>query len=176
MTNATDTREAAPHVELRPAAPEDYEFLLDVYASTREDELAQVPWDDATKRAFCRQQYDAQKTEYDERYPDADYDVILLDGQPAGRIWVGRDDEEIRLLDIAVLPWAQRRGVGTLLVTRLIEEARTSNKRLRHMVFVLNEGARRLYERLGFVVFEEAGAYLHMEWRPAADAATPTGE
>jgi ribosomal protein S18 acetylase RimI-like enzyme len=170
---ATNTKPAAPRAELRPAAPEDYEFLLDVYASTRADELAQVPWDDATKRAFCRQQYDAQKAEYDARFPRAQYDVILLDGRPAGRIWVARGGEEIRLLDIALLPWARRRGVGSLLVGELIEEARSTGERLRHMVFVLNDGARRLYERLGFVVFEEAGAYLHMEWRPAADAATP---
>ncbi len=160
---AADGRE----VTLRPAGPEDYEELVRVYASTRADELAQVTWwDDAQKLAFCRQQYDAQKAEYDSRFPDAQYDVVLLDGRTAGRLWVGRGEEEIRLLDIAVLPWAQRQGVGTAIVKSLIEEARSSGKRLRHMVFVMNEGARRLYERLGFVVFEEAGgAYLHMEWR-----------
>jgi ribosomal protein S18 acetylase RimI-like enzyme len=158
-------------VALRPATPEDYEELVGVYASTRADELAQVTWwDDAQKLAFCRMQYDAQKKEYDARYPDAQYDLILLEGRTAGRYWVGRGAEEIRLLDIALLPWAQGQGVGTVLVRALIEEARASGKRLRHMVFVMNEGARRLYERLGFVVFEEVGgAYLHMEWRPGSD-------
>ena len=121
---------------------------------------------DEQKLAFCRMQYDAQKKEYDARFPDAQYDLILLEGRTAGRFWVGRGEEEIRLLDIIVLPWAQGQGVGTALVRALIEEARASGKRLRHMVFVMNEGARRLYERLGFVVFEEVGgAYLHMEWR-----------
>ena len=156
---------------LRPATAEDYEELVGVYASTRAEELAQVTWwDDAQKLAFCRMQYDSQKAEYDVRYPDAQYDLILLEGRPAGRLWVGRDAEEIRLLDIALLPWAQGQGIGTALVLTLIGEARASGKRLRHMVFVMNEGARRLYERLGFVVFEEAGgAYLHMEWRPTSD-------
>ena len=156
---------------LRPAAEDDYEDLVRVYASTRADELAQVTWwDDEQKLAFCRMQYDAQKKEYDARYPDAQYDLILLDGRTAGRLWVGRGEEETRLLDIIVLPWAQGQGVGTALVRTLIEEARASGKRLRHMVFVMNEGARRLYERLGFVVFEEVGgAYLHMEWRREGD-------
>ena len=154
-------------VALRPVTPEDYEEMVGVYASTRADELAQVTWwDDAQKLAFCRMQYDAQKSEYDARFPEAQYDVILLDGRTAGRLWVGRAGEEIRLLDIALLPWARGQGVGTELVRMLIEEARASGRRLRHMVFVMNEGARRLYERLGFVVFEEAGAYLHMEWVP----------
>jgi ribosomal protein S18 acetylase RimI-like enzyme len=163
--------EGGREVALSPATPEAYEDLVGVYASTRAAELAQVTWwDDAQKLAFCRMQYDAQKAEYDARYPDAQYDVILLEGRTAGRFWVGRGEDEIRLLDIALLPWAQGQGVGTVLVRSLIEEARASGKRLRHMVFVMNEGARRLYERLGFVVFEEVGGtYLHMEWRPESD-------
>ncbi|HEX8501249.1 MAG TPA: GNAT family N-acetyltransferase [Pyrinomonadaceae bacterium] len=154
-------------VALRPVTADDYEELVGIYASTRAAELAQVTWwDDAQKLAFCRMQYHAQKTEYDARYPGAQHDLILLEGRTAGRLWVGRDGEEIHMLDVTVLPWAQGQGVGTALVRGLIEEARASGKKLRHMVFVMNEGARRLYERLGFVVFEEVGGtHLHMEWR-----------
>ena len=154
-------------VVLRPAAEADHEELVRVYASTRAAELAQVTWwDDGQKLAFCRAQYDAQKEEYDARFPDAEYDLILLDGRAVGRIWVGRAADEIRLLDIALLPEAQRRGVGAALVGALIEEARASGKRLRHMVFMLNTDALRFYERLGFRVFVDVGGYLHMEWSP----------
>jgi len=153
-------------VELRPVTDADDEFLLSVYASTREEELSQVAWAEGQKEAFLRQQFDAQRREYGARFPDARYDVILLDGRPAGRIWVGSDDRQIRLLDIAVLPEAQNRGVGTALLRDLIEEARRAGKKLRHMVFVLNPDATRFYERLGFVVIEDHGAYKHMEWRP----------
>ena len=156
---------------LWPATAEDYEEMVRVYASTRADELAQVTWwDDAQRLAFCRAQYEAQKGEYDARFPDAEYDVIVLEGRTAGRVWVGRDEQEIRLLDIALLPWAQNRGVGTAVFGRLIEEARASGRRLRHMVFVLNLDALRFYERLGFVVFEDLGGYKHMEWRPGTAA------
>lgn len=153
-------------VSLRPATEEDYEDLVRVYASTRAPELAQVTWwDEGQKLAFCRAQYDAQKAEYSARFPDAEYDVILLDGRTAGRIWIGRAADEIRLLDIALLPEAQRQGIGAVLVGSLIEEARSTGKRLRHMVFMLNTEARRFYERLGFRVLEDLGGYLHMEWR-----------
>jgi ribosomal protein S18 acetylase RimI-like enzyme len=151
-------------VSLRPVAPADEEFLLGVYASTRADELAQVTWSAEQKAAFVRMQFDAQRRDYDVRYPDAEYDVILLDARPVGRLWIGRDDEQIRLLDIALLPEAQNRGVGGALVRQLIAEARQTGKSLRHMVFVLNPDAQRFYERLGFRVFEEVGAYRHMEW------------
>jgi GNAT superfamily N-acetyltransferase len=153
------------NVVLRPVTAEDEEFLLAVYAGSREEELAQVVWPEGQKEAFVRWQFVMQRREYDERYPHARYDVILVDGQPAGRIWVGTDLEQIRLLDIALLKEFQNRGVGTLLLRRLMDEAAGANKLLRHMVFTLNNNAHRFYERLGFVVIEDVGAYKHMEWR-----------
>lgn len=155
-----------PDVSLRPVTDADQEFLIGVYAGTRADELAQTNWDDSQKDAFIRWQYQMQKQEYDARYPDARYDVILVDGVPAGRVWVGADDTQIRLLDIAVIPEFQNRGVGTHLLRQLMDEATRDNKPLRHMVFVLNENAFRFYERLGFKTIEDVGGYLHMEWLP----------
>jgi ribosomal protein S18 acetylase RimI-like enzyme len=153
------------NVVLRPVTAEDDEFLLAVYAGTREEELAQVEWAEGQKETFVRWQFEMQRREYDAHFPDARYEVILVNGRPAGRIWVGSDDKEIRLLDIALLKEFQNRGVGTLLLRRLIDEAAAANKLLRHMVFALNEDAFRFYERLGFVVIEDVGAYKHMEWR-----------
>jgi len=150
---------------LRPRIDADDEFLLAVYNSTRNEELGQVEWGEGQREIFVRWQFDLQRREYDVRFPDALYQVIEVDGQPAGRIWTGRDQEQIRLLDIALLPEFQNRGVGTLLLCRLIDEARRENKPLRHMVFVLNNEADRFYERLGFVEIEEFGAYKHMEWK-----------
>lgn len=155
-------------VTLRPVTGEDEPFLLALYGSTREDELAQVIWGEGQKEVFVKWQFDLQRREYDARFPDAKYEVILIDGEPAGRIWTGRDEEQIRLLDIALMSQFQKRGVGTLLVGRLIDEAEHAKKPLRHMVFVLNNDAHRFYERLGFVVIEDFGAYKHMEWRPSA--------
>jgi GNAT superfamily N-acetyltransferase len=151
-------------VVLRPVTPEDDEFLLAVYASTREQEMAQVTWTDAQKMEFLKWQFNLQRQDYDAKHAQRQYDVILVDDQPAGRFWVSRN-AEIRLLDIAILGEFQNRGVGTVLLQRLIDEATRAKKPLRHMVFVLNSDAKRFYERLGFVVFEEVGAYLHMEWQ-----------
>jgi len=156
-------------VSLRPVTDADQEFLVGVYASTRAAELAQVDWDESQKDAFVRWQFAMQKQEYDARYPDARYDVILVEGVPAGRIWVGTDDTQIRLLDIALLTEFQNRGVGGQLLRQLIDEARQAKKPLRHMVFMLNDNANRFYERLGFVTIEDVGGYKHMEWRAEQD-------
>ena len=152
---------------LRPVTAADELFLLSVYDSTRADELNQVQWQEGQREQFLKWQFDLQRREYEARFPDAEYSVITIDDRPAGRIWIGRDSEQIRLLDIALLPEFQNRGAGTILLRRLIEEAREAGKPLRHMVFVLNNDADRFYERLGFVVIEEFGAYKHMEWKAA---------
>lgn len=150
-------------LKLRPVTPDDDPFLLSVYTSTRADELAQVEWQPGQKEAFVKWQFDMQRREYDARFPHAEYNIIEIDGKPAGRIWIGRSEEEIRLLDIALLPEFQNRGAGTILLNLLIDEAKGTGKRLRHMVFVLNNNADRFYLRLGFVEIEDIGGYKHME-------------
>lgn len=160
---------AGPNVTLRLVTNEDDPFLLEVYGSTRVDELGQVEWEQGQRETFLRWQFDMQRREYDTRFPDARYQMILIDGEPAGRIWTGEDEEQIRLLDIALLPQFQKRGAGTLLLRELMNEAASAGKLLRHMVFVLNNDAHRFYERLGFVVIEEVGAYKHMEYRPGGE-------
>ena len=159
-------KESPVSVSLRPVTDADREFLVAVYGGTRAAELAQVDWDQGQKEAFVRWQFERQDEEYRQRYPDARYSVILADGVPAGRIWIGVDDKQIRLLDIAIVPQFQNRGVGTYLLRQLMDEATETNKVLRHMVFVLNDNAHRFYERLGFVVIEDLGGYKHMEWVP----------
>jgi GNAT superfamily N-acetyltransferase len=151
-------------LRLRPVSAEDDDFLLSVYDSTRAEELAQAEWAEGQREAFLKWQFEMQRREYDARFPDADYDVILIDDAPAGRIWIGRDSDQIRLLDIALLPEFQNRGAGTILIRKLIDEANMTGKRLRHMVFVLNNDAHRFYERFGFVVIDDLGGYKHMEW------------
>jgi GNAT superfamily N-acetyltransferase len=169
--NPNFTLEDGRTITLRAISAADDEFLLSVYHSTREEELAQATWEPGQKDLFVRWQFELQRREYDLRFPEAEYDVILVDDKQAGRVWIGTDGEQIRLLDIALLPEFQNQGVGTILLRMLIDEATRANKPLRHMVFVLNNQAHRFYERLGFSVIEDLGAYRHMEWR--ASAATP---
>ena len=168
MSHAPEGKEErAPAVALRPVAPADEEFLLSVYASTRAEEMALVPWTDEQKRAFIKMQSDAQRRSYEENYAGITYSVVLCDGRPCGRLWVSRPPEEIHLLDIAVLPEFQNRGVGTVLLRQLIEESEREGLPLRHMVFLSNDDATRFYERLGFARVERHGMYWEMERRPA---------
>ena len=169
MSNNTETFELSRGgtVELRPVTASDDQFLLSVYESTRHDELAQAEWSPGQKEQFLRWQFDLQRAEYTSRFPDSEHRLIVVDQKSAGRIWVGTDDKQVRLLDIALLPEFQNRGVGTALLRQLMDRAKKAGKVLRHMVFVLNNDAERFYLRLGFKRIEDFGAYKHMEWSPS---------
>jgi ribosomal protein S18 acetylase RimI-like enzyme len=155
-----------PAVALRPVSPGDEELLFRVYASTRANELAVVPWDQAQKEAFLRAQFDAQARWYREHYAAARHDVVLVDGAPCGRLYVYRGDAEIRIVDIALLPERRNHGVGTALLQDLLAEADAAGKRVTIHVERFNP-ALRFYERLGFTVAEDKGVYLLLERRPA---------
>jgi GNAT superfamily N-acetyltransferase len=149
---------------LRPAETADRDLLFRIYASTREEELAVTGWDDAQKIAFLTQQFTAQDTYYREHYPGADFDLILLGDEPIGRLYIHHRPDEIRIMDIALLPPHRNHGYGTALFQTLQAEAAGSAKSLTIHVEQFNP-ARRLYDRLGFQPIEEHGVYLLMEWR-----------
>jgi ribosomal protein S18 acetylase RimI-like enzyme len=151
---------------LRPVEDADRDFLVEVYRSLREPELAMVAWDEATKRAFVEQQYSAQDAHYRSNYPDATLDVIEVDGERAGRLYVHRGPSDIRIMDIALAPAFRGRGIGTALLAELIAEADASGRKLSIHV-EMNNPARALYDRFGFRPAGEHGVYILMERPPS---------
>jgi ribosomal protein S18 acetylase RimI-like enzyme len=153
-------------VALRPAGPADAEFLCRVYASTRAEELAVTGWDEKTKNAFLEQQFRAQDDYYRANYDGASFDIVLVDGEPAGRLYVARWADEIRVMDIALLPDFRGRGAGEQLLRGLMAEAEEAGKAL--TIHVERENpALRFYRRLGFEHAEDRGVYLFLRWEPA---------
>ncbi|CCF82961.1 GNAT family N-acetyltransferase [Nitrolancea hollandica] len=155
----------AVSIALRPVQPEDAAFLYRVYAGTREEELSRLSWDAAQKDAFLRMQFDAQHRYYQKQFPDAAYQVIRVNDCPAGRLYVDRNPDEVRIIDIALLPEYRGQGIGTTLLRSLLEEAGRANKPVRIHVEQANP-ALRLYRRLGFAVVADRGIYVLMEWSP----------
>jgi ribosomal protein S18 acetylase RimI-like enzyme len=154
-------------VRLRPVEDADRAFLVELYGSTREEELAPAGFDEATKHAFIDHQFSAQDAHYRGNYPGATLDVIEVDGRPAGRLYVHRGPSDIRIMDIALVPEFRGRGVGTALLRALMQEADASGRKLSIHVEV-NNPARSLYSRLGFEPAGEHGIYVLMERPPGA--------
>ena len=152
-------------ISFRPIRDADREFLLRLYASTRADEMAVVDWSEEEKTRFLGFQFGAQHDYYQEQFPDARFDLVLVDGKPAGRLYVDRREEEIRLIDIALLPELRRRGIGGRLMNQVLDEGREAGLPVQIHV-ERNNPAMRLYDRLGFQRVEDQGVYYLMRWEP----------
>ncbi len=161
------TSNPAIAVTLRPVTPEDEAFLFEVYAGARREELAQTPWDEAQKNAFLTFQFNAQHQHYQSEFADADFHLILDDGTPVGRLYVDRRADEIRILDIALLPEHRGRGIGSALLGALLADAEAAGTPICIFVESHLPRARRFFERLGFTEAEDHGVSVLMAWRPA---------
>ena len=151
-------------ITLRPESAEDEPLLLELYAATRADEMAATGWNSGTCAAFVRMQFRAQREGYRNAFPRAAFSMILADARPIGRLVVNRVEEEIRLIDIALLASHQGQGIGTQLLRQLCAEAASGSKAVR-LHTLPHSRARRLYERLGFHPVGETDVYQQMEWR-----------
>lgn len=156
-------------ITLRPAAGEDGDFLRQVYASTREDEMAATGWPAEAVRDFLRMQFDLQDKHYRSYYPGADFQVIVCGGEAVGRLYVHRTLREIRIMDIALLKAWRRQGIAAALLRDLIRESEEKQAPLTlHVEF--NNPVREYYARLGFAQGELRGVYYFMERRPLSMA------
>jgi len=154
---------------VRAERPSDEVFLFELYASTRQEELDAWGWPPEMRNAFLTLQFKASQGQH-QACPDAEFQIILLDGVNAGRMIVQRTCEGLHLVDIALLPQYRNAGIGTALLRRITGEAAAANKPLRLSV-LKGSRAGRLYQRLGFVKTGETAMRLEMEWRaPIATA------
>jgi ribosomal protein S18 acetylase RimI-like enzyme len=155
----------AADVTLRPATEEDRGVLLEVYAATRVEELDQVQWAPGQRAWFLSMQFEAQDHEYRRVNPNGLFDVIEVEGRPAGRLYVDRRPGDLRIVDIALLPEFRGRGIGARLIEELQRQAAAEGRIVSIHVEAHNRAAR-LYERLGFALAEDLGVYRRMEWTP----------
>jgi ribosomal protein S18 acetylase RimI-like enzyme len=155
----------SPEITLEPEQPDDDGFLFELYSTTRADEMALTPWKDEQRRAFLRQQYEFRRRHYRGYHSGAEYLLIRRAGGAIGRIVIDRREDEIRIVDIAMVPEHRSRGIGSQLIHELLVEAsRRSIPVTLHME--RHNRAAALYQRLGFRVIEDSGVYLFLKWAP----------
>ncbi len=154
-------------IALRSLEADDDAFLFEVYQSSRGEDLTSMGWDAERVRNFLETQYAAQQRFLKANYPQREDRIIMLDTQPIGRLVVERTDQEIRVVDVALLPQYRNSGIGTHLIRELLAEAARLGKPFRTQI-IRSSTAIGLFERLGIVKIGETGSHYQMEWR--ADA------
>lgn len=157
------------NIKLRPSLSTDEDFLVAVYGSTREQEMAMVPWTVEQKEAFIRSQLSAQLHHYRAEYPNAEYSIILFEDQPVGRVYVDRRATEIRIMDITLLPEYRGKGISSPIICRLKDEAAACGKELSINLDKLSQ-SHSIFEHFGFLTTEsksnEASFHVLYVWEP----------
>jgi GNAT superfamily N-acetyltransferase len=152
---------------VRPAFAQDEIFLYELYVAIRGPLFALAPISGAQREHLLRMQFQAQLSSYTQQFPNSCYHVVLLDSKPVGRLWVAPGDRAFLLVDIAIHPSVQSKGLGTVLVQRLQQEAQNAKLPIQSTVDRFNPGSLKFHQRLGFQVVREDMMNYFMEWRPA---------
>lgn len=152
-------------LNLREIKDSDLLFLKKVYGSTREEELKPTGWTEEQKLGFIEFQFNAQHAYYKSVYKEALFRIIEANKTDIGRLYTWETEHQIRIIDIAILPEYRGKGIGTRILSELIQQSEKKSKKLNIHVEYFNP-ALKLYERLGFKKTDDTGVYLFMERLP----------
>lgn len=147
-------------IVIRKAQNEDMPFFEKLYFETRKDEFALLGWAAVTLENLLKMQFNVQNQGYRMQFPDARFFLIEVNNAAVGRLIT---TDEIRLVDIALLPDSRNLGIGSFVLDGLLKQAEEKKKSVFLQVLKTNVSAFRLYKRFGFKVIGEDDLYLSME-------------
>ncbi|WP_414568797.1 GNAT family N-acetyltransferase [Nostoc sp. CCY 9925] len=148
----------------RAVSLQDENFLFELYASTRAEELDAWGWNQSQREAFLQMQFKAQRWSYQMNFPKAEHQIVEYCDRPIGSILVDRTLTEILLVAIALLPKYRNQGIGTRLIQTLLDEA-TQNHQIVKLQVIWHNPAFHLYQRLGFYKTGHTASHIQMEWQ-----------
>ncbi len=154
-----------PSITTRAASKQDDAFLFGLFQAVRLPEFAHAGLAGVQLDLLMNIQYAGQMQTYGAEYPGGD-EIVLLDGEAIGRIWLYRGTAEHHLVDIALMPEYRNRGIGTALLQDAIAGARAAGVRLRCSVAATNPGSLRFHQRLGFLVAGRDELYYDLALEP----------
>ena len=126
-------------IALRPATPADSEFCYQLHQAAMGDYIAAIwGWDEQVQRDFHTRAFNPGR-----------WQIITADGVDIGMLDVEYRPGEIYLSRIEICPDHQGHGIGTRLISALIDEARQKGQDLVLDVLTVNHRAQALYQRLG---------------------------
>lgn len=135
-------------ITFRPTVRSDFDFLWRLHLESMREYIEKTfDWDLDVQRGFIKRAADAEVGK-----------ILIIDDTDAGYWNVIESEEEVLLHLVVLLPEFRNRGIGTKLITELLND---SSKPVRLQVLKVNP-ARELYERLGFRIREDKETYYEM--------------
>jgi len=141
---------------LRPVTVEDHDFVVELNRVAMGSYLeATFGWNDAALSAYL-----------DERFDASGGQVIQVAGVDVGELLVEERPDRLFVVRLALLPEWQGRGIGSAVVSTLVDRARELGAAVVLDVLGVNSRAVRLYESLGFVRIAESETDVSMRLEP----------
>lgn len=153
--------------QLRALKEGDQVFLDALYANRRPD-LQQLPLDPVAVAQMIKMQQHVQMAGIQQHFPDAQHFIVEQAGKSVGRAIIDASASDLRLVDIAIAPEAQRQGIARSVLLAMQEQAREQNLAVSLAVELSNHAARMLYLQMGFVVWSNDGLFAQMHWHGSA--------
>ncbi|QLE87647.1 GNAT family N-acetyltransferase [Shewanella sp. Scap07] len=152
-------------LKLKQYSDADLSFLTRLYITVRRDEFQAANWPETQLTQFLTQQFSAQYDYYCQHYCADSFNIIFYQSQPIGRLFVEYRHDDIRVVDISLLPEYRNKGIASYYFQQLFDQAKSSQRCVTIHV-ERNNPARHLYERLGFKFKSQTDdVYLLMQWQ-----------
>lgn len=148
-------------VALRAACDQDEPFFFRLFCSIREPDFAFLG--DIERDVILKMQYRAWQRSICAQWPHARHMTVTEDGESIGRLSIARNGNVLHLIEIALLPERQNRGIGSFLMRQLENEAGDDTGAGIRLYVFRSSRAVRFYQRMGFVPVNDDGAYILME-------------
>ncbi|MBZ0091998.1 MAG: GNAT family N-acetyltransferase [Sulfuricellaceae bacterium] len=145
----------------------DNAFIESLYRSTRDD-LRMLDAEEDFIEEFIDLQRRAQTEGYGDMFPNAMYFVVEYHGERIGRVVLDFGQNEIRVMDIALIPAARGKGYGGQVLQAVQAVAGKVMTPVSLTVRFDHPRAKQLYARLGFAVEEAQIPFERMIWYPSA--------
>lgn len=153
-------------ISLYPVEPSYKDFLLKVFTESRPELSLINGVSEEQKASIILEQFIIEQKQLLQIYPEAELNIVMLNNQPVGRLYVHHGENADRILEIGLLEEYRGLGIGRKLVSTVIENSAQLGKVVRLQVAWFNQGAYAFYARIGFKVIKNQGVSFEMQYMP----------
>ena len=144
---------ASSAYELREVTQQDYNFIYHVKTTTLKPHIELVwGWDEEVQTKYLEESFGLE-TQL----------IITYEQEEIGILELNELEKRIEVVELEILPEYQRKGIGTKILQDIIEEYKGKGKHVGIGCFKINRDAKRLYERLGFIMIKETETHYVLE-------------
>ncbi|MBX3020263.1 MAG: GNAT family N-acetyltransferase [Bdellovibrionales bacterium] len=131
---------------------DDYDFLKSVHHETLREHIEKIwSWNEAAQDDFFKKEFEFGQIK-----------LIRAFNHAVGYLHVREQKHVVTIVNLLILPEFQRRGLGSQILLDILKNAKAGQRLVKLGVLKVNLDAKKLYETLGFKMYEETKTHFLM--------------